>query len=379
MDKNAKKLRVLHVLKSSIYSGAENVVITIIKALQDEFDMIYVAADGEIRKHLEQEQIPMELLPKFDRKGLRAAVQKYQPDIVHAHDFSATVMCASIRSAVSKHTFCLISHLHYDPPWVTRWNAKTIAYSLCKKRISRVITVTNRAYETMVFANAFRDKHIGLSNPIDKSRILRLASQPMDGNINGSGSGSIDGLAGGNLEMRDNCELIFVGRFVEQKNPQRFIYLVDNLRKRGFDDIRAWMLGDGELWEECDKIVHELGLERQIELKGFQSNPYYYMKQAKLLCITSGWEGYGLVAAEANILGVPVLSTRNSGCTEVLGEDSQELCSGDEEFIEKIEKLLKDYDEMEQWRQKSLERAEQFMTIDNYQAKLKNIYISEVE
>ena len=55
---NDRKLRVLHVLKSSIYSGAENVAITIIKQLNNRFEFIYVATDGPIREKLEEEKIP---------------------------------------------------------------------------------------------------------------------------------------------------------------------------------------------------------------------------------------------------------------------------------------------------------------------------------
>ena len=40
-----RKLKVLHVLKSSIYSGAENVVITLIRNLGPEFEAVYVATE----------------------------------------------------------------------------------------------------------------------------------------------------------------------------------------------------------------------------------------------------------------------------------------------------------------------------------------------
>lgn len=256
MDNN-RKLRILHVLKSSIYSGAENVVITIIKSLREEFDMVYVATDGEIRTRLEQEHIPMELLTEFNRRELNNVVQKYQPDVVHAHDFSATVLCASIKG-----TFRLISHLHYDPPWVTKWNVKTIAFRMCKFRIGRVITVTNKAFESMVFADAYSDRHLALSNPIDKKNILRLAEMSPEDDCD---TIDIDGL--------QKCDLIFVGRIVEQKNPQRFIHIIDMLKKRGFVDICAWMLGDGELRNECEEMIEELGLQNNIRMIGFQKNP----------------------------------------------------------------------------------------------------------
>lgn len=350
-----RKLRILHVLKSSAYSGAENVVMSIIKCLQDEFNMVYVATDGEIRKQLEQQKLPMELLPQFGISGLKKVIKKYQPDIVHAHDFSASVMCAMIPGR-----FRLISHLHYNPPWVERWDMKTIVYRLCFPRISKVITVTNKIYETMVFADIYRSKHIALINPIDKDRILDLAENEPAG------------------EIFPYADVLFVGRLVEQKNPQRFIQLIGSLKEKVRNDIRAWMLGDGELMDACRQLIEKLGLEKNIEMAGFQENPYAFMRRARLLCITSGWEGFGLVAAEANLLGIPVLSTRNEGCTELLGEHAPELCTSDDEFVEKMERLLSNQEEWMQWSRRSLERAEQFASLDQYKAVLAKIYRNEV-
>ena len=351
---NDKRLRVLHVLKSSIFSGAENVVITIIRAMQDEYDFVYVATDGEIRTRLEQEQIPMELMKKFGRKELQEIIRKYQPDVVHAHDFSATVLCATVLGR-----FRLISHLHYDPPWVKKWNLKTLIFRLCKMRVSHLITVTTRVFDSMKFANAYREKQITLSNPMNVEQIRRFAEEAYG-------------------HEAETCDLIFVGRLTEQKNPQRFIQLVKKIKDQGFPHIHAWMLGDGDLREECQDLICELALQDHIEMKGFQENPFRYMKQSKILCITSEWEGFGLVAAEANALGIPVLSTRTAGCTEVLSADARELCTTDEEFIEKIKQLLSDTNVWEQWKQCSLERTEQLMTINEYRQLLGRLYAGEV-
>ena len=245
-----QKLRIMHVLKSSVYSGAENVVITIIRSLSEQFDFIYVATDGPIREVLERENIPFQLLPAFDRKNLYGAIAARHPDIVHAHDFSATVLCASIRGG-----FRLISQLHYDPPWVRKWNVKTIMYRLCRPKIDRVLTVSGKSFENMVFAPCYREKMTVVGNPIDSDRIQRLAREIPP-------------------ELGDGtCDLIFVGRLVEQKNPQQFIRLVSALKTK-MPDIKAWMLGSGELDHDCEALIEELGLERNVELKGFCSNPY---------------------------------------------------------------------------------------------------------
>ena len=347
-----EKLKIAHVLKSSIYSGAENVVLTIMKGLREEFEFLYIATEGPIREKLKEEQVPFKLLERFDRKHLSQALNEYQPDIVHAHDFSATVLCAAVPGR-----FRLISHLHYDPPWVKNWNGKTLCYALCSRRIETILTVSENIFRSMVFAGKCGGKLQVIGNPVDGRQIRSLARLPAL-----------------QPEEESGCDMIFVGRFVEQKNPERFIELVKKVKDRGWLEIRAWMLGEGELLEKCRDLISNLKLQDNIGLKGFQSNPYPLIRQAKLLCMTSRWEGFGLVAAEANLLGVPVLSTDNSGCREILGEGAPELCRSDEEFLEKIFLLHESPEVYEQWRQRSLARAEQFDNMDRYMETMAAIY-----
>lgn len=347
-----EKLKIAHVLKSSIYSGAENVVLTIMKGLREEFEFLYIATEGPIREKLKEEQVPFKLLERFDRKHLSQALNEYQPDIVHAHDFSATVLCAAVPGR-----FRLISHLHYDPPWVKNWNGKTLCYALCSRRIETILTVSENIFRSMVFAGKCGGKLQVIGNPVDGRQIRSLARLPAL-----------------QPEEESGCDMIFVGRFVEQKNPERFIELVKKAKERGWLEIQAWMLGEGELLEKCRDLISNLKLQDNIGLKGFQSNPYPLIRQAKLLCMTSRWEGFGLVAAEANLLGVPVLSTDNSGCREILGEGAPELCRSDEEFLEKIFLLHESPEVYEQWRQRSLARAEQFDNMDRYMETMAAIY-----
>lgn len=345
-----KKKIVAHVLKSSIYSGAENVALTIIKGLQDEFEFVYIATEGPIREKLNQEQIPCFLLEKFDRKHVKKALESIKPDIIHAHDFSATVMCV-----LSSH--CpIISHLHYDPPWARVWNLKTLIYAVLGKKVSTILAVSQRAYENLVFSDILKDKMQMVGNPIDKNYILSL----------------------GEDRKQERYDLLFVGRFVEQKAPELFIEIVKRVRDMG-KNLHCAMVGAGELEEQCRMKIRENNLQDYIELLGFQKNPYQFMKSSKILCVTSRWEGYGLVAAEANILGIPVLSTMTGGVTEIFGENAVELCRDADDFVKKILLLLNEPKEYQRWQKRADERAKDFITPDVYIRKLEEIYKKEME
>lgn len=345
-----EKLKIAHVLKSSIYSGAENVVLTIMKGLREEFEFLYIATEGPIREKLEEEQVPFKLLERFDRKYLSQALNEYQPDIVHAHDFSATVLCAAVPGR-----FRLISHLHYDPPWTRKWNLRTITYRMCDKRIERILAVSGRSFSNMVFEKQFRNKMTVMGNPIDIVKIQHLAEKP--------------------LEEDGVCDVIFVGRLVEQKDPLRFIRIVGKLKKEGFHEVKAWILGNGELEEACLESIEQLGLEDNIELKGFRNNPYPYIKRSKVLCMTSKWEGFGLVLVEAKILGVPVVSSRTAGAEEVLGTGTADICDTDTEFVDKIKQILCRAELCEEIEKR--EEVDLTLSLETYMEKLKKVYQSK--
>lgn len=345
-----RKKKVAHVLKSSVYSGAEQVALAIIKGLQDEFDFVYIATEGPIREVLEQEQIPFVLMKKFNRKNLKKALKEVSPDLVHAHDFSATVL------SVLSGRYRVISHLHYDPPWARKWNIKTLTYALAGKRVSRIFAVSGGAYRNLVFSELLEQKTEIIPNPIDRNHILEM----------------------GEAGQEKIYDLLFVGRLVEQKAPQIFIELVDKLKQTGLH-VSGAMLGAGKLEADCRSLVEQKGLSKNIKLLGFQKNPYSYMKAAKILCMTSRWEGYGLVAAEANILGTPVLSTRTGGVTELFGNDAEELCADTDDFLRKIQMLLTDEAQYQTWQKRALKRAETFEDPETYVKTIDLLYKKEME
>ena len=313
---------------------------------------------------LEKEKIPFRLLEHFDRKQVLKAVNEYEPDIVHAHDFSASVICAAV---TGEHR--LISHLHYDPPWVRRWNIKTVAYALCRKRIDRVLVVSRGMFDGMVFAATYQNITDAVGNPIDAFKIRKRAMETL------TQGACMDGKAG--FEKEYASDILFAGRFVEQKNPQRFIRLIGRLKESGWESVKAIMIGEGLLRPECEKLIDDMELKDNIRMKGFQENPYPYISATRLLCITSRWEGFGLVAAEANILGTPVVTTDTAGGIEIFGETAPEICHTDEEFISKIERLHNDTEEYDLWCLRSGRKAENLDNVGEYMAFMADIYERE--
>lgn len=97
------------------------------------------------------------------------------------------------------------------------------------------------------------------------------------------------------------------GRLTLQKDYPTLIAAVAMLRQRL--DAELWIIGDGPLRQDLETEVARLGLSDAVWFAGFQSPPYPLMRQADVFVLSSRWEGFGNVIAEAMALGVPVVST----------------------------------------------------------------------
>jgi len=111
--------------------------------------------------------------------------------------------------------------------------------------------------------------------------------------------------------------ILGVGRLTDQKDFQTLIQAFDIVRKRRA--VRLMILGEGEKRDALESLVNRLGLDEEVALPGFVENPYSYMQAAALFVLSSQWEGFGNVLAEAMACRTPVVSTDcPSGPAEIL-------------------------------------------------------------
>lgn len=109
------------------------------------------------------------------------------------------------------------------------------------------------------------------------------------------------------------------GRLKEQKDFPTLVRAFARLRE--WREARLILIGEGEDRAELEHLVRELGVVDDVDMPGFTPNPYAWIARADVFALSSRWEGFGNVVAEALALGVPVVSTScPSGPTEILGE-----------------------------------------------------------
>jgi glycosyltransferase involved in cell wall biosynthesis len=100
---------------------------------------------------------------------------------------------------------------------------------------------------------------------------------------------------------------VTAGRLTEQKDHAT---LLRALRVRlAHGPARLLILGEGPARAGLEALAAELGVAPHVAFLGFVANPLPYMRQAAAFVLSSRYEGFGLVLAEAMGCGAPVVST----------------------------------------------------------------------
>ena len=111
--------------------------------------------------------------------------------------------------------------------------------------------------------------------------------------------------------------ILGIGRLVSQKDFFTLITAFASVRE--VRPARLIILGGGEQRLELEALIHRLGLEQDVDLPGFVENPYRFLSRVDLFVLSSRFEGFGNVVAEALACGAPVVSTDcPSGPSEIL-------------------------------------------------------------
>lgn len=103
------------------------------------------------------------------------------------------------------------------------------------------------------------------------------------------------------------CRPVFVsvGRLSYDKKNSRLLECAKILKEKY--EFSLWIVGDGEERENLENYIEENELTN-VELFGWQENPYPIIKAADWFVSASICETYGLTLQEANLLGKPGLA-----------------------------------------------------------------------
>lgn len=336
--------KVMHLLKTGDYSGAENVVFNIMSL--DSSEHVYVSPEGRIATILKENDLEYIPIEKFTLLNISKAIKIIKPDIIHAHDITASIIAGVLKYRYPK--IKIISHIHNNDPRMRKLTKRLVLYSMVSKSFSEILVVSQSVKNEFYWPHLI-DRAIVLSNIVNESIIRRKSEQ-----------------------KTDFYDVLVVGRLTAQKDPMRAISIIEDVKKE-VTELRAGFIGEGELKELLERNIKDKKLSKNVDVLGFKDNPYAYMKRAKLLLLTSKYEGFGLVVLESLMLGTPVIATEVGGIPGILTNECGLLTNDSKAMSRRIISITQDKDMRERLSIAAMERAR---TINN-ESKFKKI-LSEV-
>ena len=312
-------MKVIHVLSSRIYSGAEKVACQIIQAFRtgETVEMVYCSPQSDIvAEMLAAQNITYLPIDTMSTANLRRIFDQEKPDLIHAHD-----MRASFLSCLCCGKIPVVSHIHNNAYDARGLSAKSVAYLLAGFKAKHILWVSQSAYEGYLFHQLFAKKSSVLYNILDMEQIMQKKNQDPN---------------------HYDFDMIYVGRLTYQKNPQRLMALCGRIRKEK-PDLKVAVVGNGELEEETRTLCAKLGLSDNVQFLGFQSNPIKMIADSKALVLTSRWEGTPMCALEAMAVGTPVVSTPSDGMLDLFENGvNGYLFEEDRDLAESLLRIFRD-------------------------------------
>lgn len=349
------KIKVMHVLASNRFSGAENVICQIIELFKEkkEYEMVYVSPDGEIRDTLKKKGVPALFLKELSYSEVKRVIKEWEPSVIHAHDMHATVVVACAAKGIR-----VISHIHNNNFDQRSFNLKSLIYQFFSRRLTHVFWVSESALQGYYFNKSIQRKSSVLRNVISESSILERVNED---------------------ETEYQYDIIFLGRLSYLKNPQRALQVCKQVSER-FPKLRVAFVGTGEMADEVKTCASSLKLNEIIDFLGHRNNPYKVLKNSKLLLMTSRTEGTPMCLLEAMALGVPVVSTPVGGiCEIIVNAESGYLCEEDEEMVQSILTLLENAEIRNKMSAAVYNRFKEINAIDKYRDELEQKYMLAME
>lgn len=232
----------------------------------------------------------------------RKIIKSFNPNVVHSHMVHANIFARLLRLTMAMPKLICTAHSSNEGG-----RLRMLAYRLTDHLCDLNTNVSQKAVDISVERGAARSNRIiAVHNGIDMAQFtfsqesrLRLRSE---------------------LRLTNETPLILaVGRLVAAKDYPNLLTAF-SLLPNEFSNSHLAIIGVGEEEERLHQQVKELALGSRVCFLGLRRDVNEWMSAADLFVLSSAWEGFGLVVAEAMACQRVVVGTDCGGVKEVIGD-----------------------------------------------------------
>ena len=303
-------MKILMVITSLGVGGAEKVVTTLADQLVNmghEVNIAYLTGEAlVVPKNKSVRVINLEVKSFRSLTGgylkLRKLIDDFKPDVVHSHLVHANILCRTMRLSTNIPRLISSAHNTDEEGW-TRF----LAYRLTDRITDISTNVSDEAVEAFIQKKAVRrGRMLTLHNGISTTDFV--FSEQARSYIRSE------------LGVTEGQQLILaVGRLNEQKDYPNLLSAISHISPKS-RNIKLAIVGDGPPLSELKEYANSLGLNNKVNFLGLRTDIPSLMSAADVFTLSSAWEGFGLVVAEAMACNRVVVATDCGGVKEVVGD-----------------------------------------------------------
>jgi glycosyltransferase involved in cell wall biosynthesis len=296
MAEPQSQLKVLHICQRDdpATGGAARVAIEFIKRLPrhgvDAHCLFLYGEPGYFQAELGDRAHYLHLhssrdILHFDR--LRQFIRQFDPQILHHHDgLSWPHALTFFHPNIIK-----VAHAHLPAP--PKRSRGQIAAWLQRSSTDRLLCITEDTQANQITTGGYqKDKTQVLYNGVDRDRFQ-------------SATTITKSTARKHLNLPiANPVIGFVGRLhCAMKGVDDFLRVMQLLPA----NYHGLIVGDGPDAAALQQVAHELGIVDRVKFTGLLKDPSDAYQAMDIFCLTSHWEPFGLVVAEAMACQIPII------------------------------------------------------------------------
>lgn len=283
--------------------GAERLVVNFANELANlnyQVDLVVVNAYGPYKSQVSNKVNIIDLKSKrvlFSIFKLRSYLKHQKPDVVYSALFHMNLgaMIANFllqnktKLIISTHIALSVSLKNINPIMARLF---IIAMRYFYPKAFRVIAVSNGVAADLKNIIPKCNNIVVIYNAAIRQEMMQKSLE----NINHSW-----------ISTKKDPVILTIGRLTAQKNHSMLLHSFAKLKRNL--PAKLIILGEGELRTQLQQEIDQLNLTKDVDMPGFVNNPYPYLKNCDLFVLSSDYEGFGIVLAEALALGARVVST----------------------------------------------------------------------
>ena len=269
-------------------------------------------------------------------------------DIIHAHYWLSGLVAKEISNEL---TIPFIFTSHSLGVFLDGYNKERVDCEKIVMTSSDLVTASS-VFETMLITDTYK---------VDENKVRKITP------------GVDRELFSPDLSVKKENIFLSIGRIQEQKGQLETLEFLNNFKKIE-NDFKCIFVGGpsgkygNEYLDNLKQTVEDFNLDKHVKFLDSlpQTKIIELLNKSKLLIHTSQFETFGLVAIEANTMGVPVLTTNNGSLMEIIennknGYLSEKLIDGNVNNF--VKNLLNDEEKFKEVTNHCFEKSKKYSWI----------------